>query len=122
MQANSIVHATILTVTIIATSLAAPPVGWRNNGSGKFPKANPPINWASDRNVLWRVEMSGRSLASPIIVGNRVFVTVEPAELVCFSTKDGKKLWQRSQQYGDLFEKAKADRIENDLPPNVVPS
>ena len=115
MRTASSFHAAILTLTVVAAASATPPVGWRNDGTGKFPAANPPISWAADRNIIWRTETPGRSLASPVVVGNRVFVTAQPAELVCFSTKGGKKLWQRSQQYIDVFGKAKGEGIEKNL-------
>ncbi|MEO2032736.1 MAG: PQQ-binding-like beta-propeller repeat protein, partial [Planctomycetaceae bacterium] len=115
MQTASTVYATLLAFILVAATSAAPPIGWRNDGTGKFPTSNPPINWAAEENIVWRTVMSGRSLASPIIVGDRVFVTAEPAELICLSTKDGKRLWQRSQQYMDVFEKSKAERIEKNL-------
>lgn len=105
----------LLTLLLVGVSHAAPPVGWRNDGTGRFLKATPPIHWASDRNIVWRVETPGRSLASPVVVGNRVFVTAEPAELVCYSTTDGKQLWQSSHRYTDAFGKAKGDLIEEDL-------
>jgi outer membrane protein assembly factor BamB len=109
------VHTILLTVTLVAATSAAPPVGWRNDGSGKFPAANPPISWATDRNIVWRIETPGRSLASPVVVGNRVFVTAEPAELVCFATKDGETLWQQSHQYTDALGKTEGRRIEKNL-------
>ncbi len=109
------VHAILLTLTLVAATSAAPPFGWRNDGTGKFPATNPPISWATDRNIVWRIETPGRSLASPVVVGSRVFVTAEPAELVCFSTKDGETLWQRSHQYIDALGKTKGERIEKNL-------
>jgi hypothetical protein len=115
MRTSTAVHASLLTLAIAAAVSAAPPVGWRNDGTGKFLAANPPINWSADRNVTWRIEMPGRSLASPVVVGGRVFVTAEPAELVCFSVKEGKQLWQQSHQYTDVFDKAKSERIEKNL-------
>lgn len=109
------VSAILLTLTFTAAVSAAPPVGWRNDGTGKFLGATPPVKWTTDTNILWRIETPGRSLASPVVVGSRVFVTAEPAELVCFSTKDGEKLWQRSHQYIDVFGEAKGGRIEKNL-------
>ncbi|MDA1017801.1 MAG: PQQ-binding-like beta-propeller repeat protein [Planctomycetota bacterium] len=108
-------HVALLALTLATVSFAAPPVGWRNDGTGKFLAATPPINWATDSNIVWRIETSGRSLASPVVVGNQVFVTAEPAELLCFSTKDGKQLWQQSHQYIEVFGKTEGDRIEKDL-------
>ena len=116
--ANRTVCVTLCAFTVLAAacvSSASPPVGWRNDGTGRFQTANPPVNWANDRNVLWRIDMPGRSLASPVVVGDRVFVTAEPAELVCFSTTDGEKLWQQSHQYIDVFGEVEGKRIEGDL-------
>jgi outer membrane protein assembly factor BamB len=115
MRTPSAIFAAILTLTVAAAVSAGPPVGWRNDGTGKFLAANPPINWSADRNVIWRIEMPGCSLASPIVVDDRVFVTAEPAELICFSVNEGKKLWQRSHQYTDVFDKVKGARIEMNL-------
>lgn len=115
MQTGRTCHATLLILAFAVSTSAAPPVGWRNDGTGRFSAAKPPINWATDRNIVWKTETPGRSLASPVVVGTRVFVTAEPAELVCYSTINGEKLWQQSQQYSDVFEESKADGIEKNL-------
>lgn len=115
MQTASAFHAILLALIGVVTTTAGTPVGWRNDGTGKFPAATPPTSWAANRNIVWRTEMPGRSLSSPVIVENRVFVTAEPAELVCVSVKDGKTLWKRSHQYANVFERAKAERIEKNL-------
>lgn len=63
--------------------------------------AQPPADWSETKNVTWKVELPGRGPASPIIVGDRVIVTASSGvkqdrlHVVCFSTKDGKKLWER---------------------------
>lgn len=89
--------------------------GWRNDGTGRFPNTNPPVNWSKDKNVSWKVELPGRSLASPVVVGERVFVTSDPAELICFSVSDGRLLWQKAHEYSDVFGENKGRKIEADL-------
>jgi len=52
------------------------PVGWRGDGSGRYPAADPPIAWkrkkAGDtyatKNILWMSRLPNRSVATPIIV------------------------------------------------------
>jgi outer membrane protein assembly factor BamB len=49
---------------------------WRGpfgNGTA-LPDANPPATWAEGKNVRWKVEIPGRGSASPIVVGDRIFV------------------------------------------------
>lgn len=50
----------------------------------------------------WSVDLPGRGLSSPIIVGDKVFVTCssgpeqESLHVICFSATDGSKLWERA--------------------------
>jgi outer membrane protein assembly factor BamB len=89
--------------------------GWRHDGSGRFPNAKPPVNWSLEDNVSWKVELPGRSLASPVVFSDRVFVTSDPAELMCLSVKDGQTLWQASHEYADVFGDQKGQLIEANL-------
>jgi outer membrane protein assembly factor BamB len=51
--------------------------------------------------IDWSVALPGRGLASPIVVGDKVFVTCssgpsqERLHVFCFAANDGKKLWER---------------------------
>ena len=51
--------------------------------------------------IDWSIPLPGRGLASPIVVGSKVFVTCssgpkqERLHLICFSVADGRKLWER---------------------------
>ena len=51
--------------------------------------------------IDWSAALPGRGLASPIIVGDKVFVTCssgpkqERLHVICFSAKDGAKVWER---------------------------
>ena len=49
---------------------------WRGpHGSGISTTANPPLEWSETKNVRWKVEIPGRGTASPIVWGDRVYVT-----------------------------------------------
>src|SRR5437870_4081603 len=45
------------------------------NGSGVADETDVPVRWSADQNVLWKADLPGRGLSSPIIAGDRVFVT-----------------------------------------------
>lgn len=53
------------------------------------------------KNVAWSAELPARGVSSPIVVGNKVFVTsvsgAKQDRLIvgCYSTADGKRLWER---------------------------
>ncbi|MEY4483538.1 MAG: hypothetical protein RL693_990, partial [Verrucomicrobiota bacterium] len=51
--------------------------------------------------VQWAAELPGRGLSSPIIVGDKVFITAasgpkqEKLHVICFKAADGSKVWER---------------------------
>lgn len=53
------------------------------------------------KNIVAKIALPGRGLSSPVIVGDRVFVTAcsglgqERLHVIAFSAKDGAKLWER---------------------------
>jgi len=72
------------------------------NGSGIATGAQPPTTWSDTQNVKWRTELPGAGTSSPVVVGERVFVTCWAGagsvtrQLVCVSRASGKILWARS--------------------------
>jgi len=57
-----------------------------------------PATFSKEENVLWMVSLPGAAASTPIVVGDRVFVTSveEDAELLlalCFDAKSGEELW-----------------------------
>lgn len=44
------------------------------SGDGVLPVLEHPLEWSNDKNVAWTVELAGSGLASPIVVGDRVFL------------------------------------------------
>jgi outer membrane protein assembly factor BamB len=47
-------------------------------------------------NIRWVTPMPSWSWSMPIVVGERIFVTSEPDELVCINKADGKILWRHT--------------------------
>ncbi len=49
---------------------------WRGpEMTGVAPKGNPPTEWSEEKNVKWKIEVPGDSTATPIVWGDKVFVT-----------------------------------------------
>jgi outer membrane protein assembly factor BamB len=49
---------------------------WRGPAeTGVAPHAKPPVEWSETKNVRWKVAIPGEGSASPIVWGDRVFVT-----------------------------------------------
>ena len=55
----------------------------------------------SEKTLAWKVALPGRGLGSPILVGDRVFVTAasgpdqKQLHILCFSAKDGSPIWEQ---------------------------
>ena len=56
------------------------------------------------RNIRWATPMPdlGPGVGSPIVIGERLFVTAEGGVLVCLRAADGQPLWARASTYADL--------------------
>lgn len=74
---------------------------WRGpRGDGTSRETNVPVRWSATENVLWKVPIPGKGHSSPIVWGDRLFVTTcnERAKtrlLLCLDRRDGKVLYQR---------------------------
>jgi outer membrane protein assembly factor BamB len=112
------------TLALLASlsSLAAPHddwTGWRGpRGDGTTADA-PPVEWSEEENVRWKVALTGSGLSTPIVSGERVFLTTavptgkkqagvvseffrEPFELeeqellvIAYARSSGKELWRK---------------------------
>lgn len=88
----------IISSLILLQSIHASPApwGWRKDGTGIFPDADPPTQWSTNLNVVWKTRLPKWSNASPVLAGDRIIVCAEPASLFCLNGKDGTILWQKS--------------------------
>ena len=49
---------------------------WRGPlGTGEAPLADPPVRWSEVENVRWKVALPGDAHSSPVVWGDRVFLT-----------------------------------------------
>jgi outer membrane protein assembly factor BamB len=49
---------------------------WRGpEANGFAPDADPPINWGNESNIKWKVAVPGQGESSPIVWGDRLFIT-----------------------------------------------
>ncbi len=67
-------------------------------------------DWSESKNILWKAKVPGRGHASPIIVGDKIFLATaydsqERQTVLCYSRKDGKKLWETEINKGNFAEK-----------------
>ena len=83
-----------------------------NGGSSRsIDSAATPISWSDKENLKWKVDLPGRGVSSPIVVGDKVLVTSYsgygtggPGErmedlkrhLICFNRADGSELWKKT--------------------------
>ncbi len=80
------------------------PIGWRGDGTGRYPGATPPMAWSRKREgsgyavkgMLWATPLPSGGVSMPIIVGERIFLTTETMDLVCLEKQTGRMLWIRS--------------------------
>lgn len=77
-------------------------IGWRTDGTGSYPKAQPPLDWSETKNVVWRTPMPGYGVSIPVLLDHRVFICSEPCTLLCLNRDDGKILWQKNSSYSEL--------------------
>jgi outer membrane protein assembly factor BamB len=80
------------------------------NGSGIAEGATLTTTWSDKEHIAWKAELPGPGASSPIVVGDRVFVTCYSGygdgkgddmtklqrHLVCVNKADGKILWNKS--------------------------
>ena len=53
---------------------------WRGPlGTGVAPRGDPPVVWGEDRNVRWKTALPGQGHSTPVVWGDRVFVTTAVA-------------------------------------------
>jgi outer membrane protein assembly factor BamB len=80
------------------------PIGWRGDGTGRYPGATPPTSWERRTNasgyttkgIAWMAPMPNTGVATPIVVGDKIFLTSEVSDLMCLDKQTGKVLWIRS--------------------------
>ncbi len=82
------------------------------DGSGISTDKNPPVKWSDSENLKWKITLPGPGSSSPIVWGDRVFVTCYSGygldrrnpgnmkdlkrHLICIDRNSGKILWNKA--------------------------
>ena len=96
--------------------------GWRGpRGDGSSREANLPVHWSKTENVAWKTPIPGKGHSSPIIWGDRIFLTtcLEPdgkRTLLCLDRRDGKLIWERLVLTAKLEDKHKLNSFASSTP------
>src|SRR5882757_8801373 len=121
----------LIGILLFALAASAADFNWpqfRGPAAGGSGSGSPPIEWngESAKNILWKTEIPGLGHSSPVIWGDRIFLTsavaasgesslkvglygdIEPVEgegsqnlnVYCLDRKSGKILWQRTAASG----------------------
>ncbi len=98
---------------------------FRGNGAGKLPAVQHPMTWSAESNVAWAIATEGSGWSSPLVVGDRVFLTSASSQsagkpkgmmagvasmrsfrnakpdkhqfsVTCYGLKDGKQIWTKT--------------------------
>ena len=91
----------LLTAPVVAGNWPA----WRGpTGQGVTNETELPLEWTTEKNVRWKVPLPAGGNSTPIVWGDRVFVTQatdEGAEraTLCFARMDGGLLWRAGVIY-----------------------
>jgi outer membrane protein assembly factor BamB len=74
-------------------------------GQGLYTGKPLPLKWGSDTNVVWKVAIPGRGWSSPVIAGNRIYLTTAVVtdemkdhvslRAMCLDIDSGKTIWER---------------------------
>lgn len=111
-------RALVLFLWLMWPARAADWPAWRGpQGDGHAPETDLPLKWSASENVRWKVPLPDEGNSTPIVWGDRVFVTqasekidwppaggAGPASayrraVICFDRADGKELWKKEIVY-----------------------
>jgi len=81
---------------------------WRGPAmNGHSRERHLPLKWSATENVRWKAPLPGPGFSSPVVWGDRVFVTQSldreghRRAVLCFDRKNGQKRWQKVTEYPD---------------------
>src|SRR5262245_17024235 len=96
--------------------------GWRGpRGDGTSLETDVPIKWSKTDNIVWKTPIPGIGHSSPVVHGERVFVTScildrKERVLFCLDRTSGKILWQDVVVTAPLEKKHKLNSYSSSTP------
>ena len=101
MKTLQFLTSTVLLVVASGSALAENWPQFRGaGGQGVAAETKLPLKWGATENVAWKTELPGQSWSSPVVWGERVFVTTatdngESCRVMSLERKSGKILWDK---------------------------
>jgi outer membrane protein assembly factor BamB len=74
------------------------PIGFRGDGTGKYPGATPPTTWhrgedGTRKNILWETKLPSYSFSMHLVIVDKLITRSDPYDLICLNKNTGKLLW-----------------------------
>jgi outer membrane protein assembly factor BamB len=102
----------LLTLAVPAAAAqkpTAPPTDWPcwrgPRADGVADHARLPLRWSQTENIRWSASLPGWGTSSPVVYGDRVFVTTHQRDkksllTLCFHSETGRELWRHDFSFG----------------------
>ncbi len=91
-----------LSLLLVSSSFAADWPQWRGPDKNNHAAvdAKPVTEWSAEKNVRWKTKIPGRGHSTPIVVGERIYLTTAEKDkalqwLIAVNRKDGKIVWKQ---------------------------
>lgn len=123
MMNRSLIKWAFFASILISTGTFARSQEWTRfrgpNGTGISETKTVPIKWDEDH-FLWKTELPGGGHSSPVLWGNKLFVTGSPGnaskhQIYCLDATTGKLLWTREFPY-HVFQKHQFNSFASPTP------
>lgn len=101
---------TIVPALLVALAVSVQAENWPRfrgpNGQGISEARTIPVKW-SERDYNWKIELPGGGYSSPVVWGDKVFVTCADDKamkgfILCVNASDGRELWRKVQNLTKL--------------------
>ncbi|MEJ6569212.1 MAG: serine/threonine protein kinase, partial [Akkermansiaceae bacterium] len=89
-------------MSLVSTTLAGEWPGWRGpTGDGIVPDTTAPLEWSVDKDVKWKVKITGKGHASPVIWDEALFLVSADEDsgeriLMRLNLKSGQTIWKKT--------------------------
>jgi len=101
----------LIAVLCVQSTDAADVTGFRDTGGlAQSKEVGLPVSWSSSQNVVWRIKLPGPGTASPIVLGDRIYLTSYTGyglmpnqgdqqnlkrQVLCLDRATGKLIWRK---------------------------
>lgn len=103
------------------------------SGQGHSSATNVPTSWSPTKNVVWKTAIAGTGWSSPVVVGDKIYVTTAmPAKgeevpdsdrslrVICLNAPDGGTIWDKEVFLQKAAEAPKIHKKNSHASPTVV--